>query len=290
MERKKKGMQIDIRSAKEKHIDKMKELKVGMAEVDSKLCTMANSGKYDIIVSNNEAVYRNFWLKMKSGQGTGIKYYENGDIYKGELVKHYELGKGTMYYENGDKYEGDFYFGTRGCKWNESGKDTVNGQGIYTIANGDKYEGEWQNSKPHGYGIAYYEDGGIRYEGEWKNGFKSGKGTYHGETGNNLMSAIGISYPTSLPYKRESTVIHKGIFKVNHTGKSQYTGPSKKLSEKIIEYSKVQYYKEMKEAKKAAFREKKAMKAMQIDTSSVSKNLNNANKRQNQEEEKKSSR
>jgi hypothetical protein len=36
--------------------------------------------------------------------------------------------------------------------------------------------------------------------------------------------------------------------------------------------------------------ERRRMEAMQIDTSSVSKNLNNANKRQNQEEEKKNSR
>ncbi|MHB1277701.1 MAG: protein kinase domain-containing protein [Bacteroidia bacterium] len=40
------------------------------------------------------------------------------------------------------------------------------------------YKGAVRNGKPHGYGIAYFDDGN-RYEGNWENGVRTGSGTYY---------------------------------------------------------------------------------------------------------------
>lgn len=41
-------------------------------------------------------------------QGYGIKYYNNGNVFKGNFVNDYEHRYGIMQYKNGDMFKGNF--------------------------------------------------------------------------------------------------------------------------------------------------------------------------------------
>ena len=97
--------------------------------------------------------------------------YDNGDIYKGDLVGGIENGYGVLTTVSGDKYEGEF----------ETGK--YDGKGTYTWKNGDIYSGDWKKGNREGKGICNYSCG-DKYEGDYKEDKKTGKGTYYWVNGN----------------------------------------------------------------------------------------------------------
>ncbi|HCS20742.1 MAG TPA: hypothetical protein DIW47_09315 [Bacteroidetes bacterium] len=49
---------------------------------------------------------------------------------------------------------------------------------MYSSGSKYDYKGAVRSGKPHGYGIAYFDDGN-RYEGNWENGVRTGSGTYY---------------------------------------------------------------------------------------------------------------
>jgi hypothetical protein len=73
-------------------------------------------------------VYAGEWQDdMKSG--SGIYFYENGDVYDGTWSRNMKQGWGRLNYADGSVYEGE---------WNEENR---HGQGILLMENGDRYEG-----------------------------------------------------------------------------------------------------------------------------------------------------
>ena len=103
--------------------------------------------------------------------GTGIMYYQDGNIYDGEWKNDRPEGKGSFI--TADKlctYVGDFLHGE------------YNGKGIYSRKDNNiqrKYEGNFRDNYSDGIGIeeVVYEDGSVqRYEGQWARDAKHGKG------------------------------------------------------------------------------------------------------------------
>ena len=127
------------------------------------------------------------------------KYYENGDIYKGELSFGLpNNGKLEFINENIEyTYEGEFVNGVKQGKGILSSKD-----------NKFKYEGDWLNDKFEGFGTLFTQ------EEKYKGNFKEGK--YHGE--GNLYKNNGEQYIGEF---------NNGIFikgKINFNNGNSYEG------------------------------------------------------------------
>jgi len=61
----------------------------------------------------------------------------------------------------------------------------ISSYGSRTFDSGDTYTGQWENGKPHGFGV-YIWANGFKYEGEFKDGHPSGLGTE--------LSTDGVEY------------------------------------------------------------------------------------------------
>jgi len=122
----------------------------------------------------------------ESDQINNKKYYENGDIYVGNLVNGIRSGFGTLYINDGGKYEGywknDKYNGDGFLLMDDGGyyegnflDGFIHGKGFYTYSNGDTYNGDFEYGIRSGFG-SYYIDHDNKYTGYWKNGLRDGKG------------------------------------------------------------------------------------------------------------------
>ncbi len=92
-------------------------------------------------------------------------YFDNGDVYTGDIDYLTRDGYGIMVYANGDRYEGE---------WEN---DVINGEGKFYYTNGDEYIGQFKNGVPHGNGVVKLNDGDI-YAGDYKDGMYHGEGIY----------------------------------------------------------------------------------------------------------------
>ena len=104
------------------------------------------------------------------------KYYENGDIYKGELSFGLPNKNGKLEFINENVeyiYVGEFANGVKQGKGNLSSKD-----------NKYNYEGDWLNDKFEGFGTLFNQE--VKYNGKFK------EGKYHGE--GNLYKKNGEQY------------------------------------------------------------------------------------------------
>ena len=104
------------------------------------------------------------------------KFYENGDIYEGELSFGEPNNSGKLEFtikEIPYTYVGEFYNGKKEGKGNLFSKD-----------NKFNYDGDWINDKYEGFGALY--DHGEKYTGEFKEGKYDGKGTLYALNGDIL--------------------------------------------------------------------------------------------------------
>ena len=153
------------------------------------------------------------------------KYYENGDIYKGELSFGLPNKKGKLEFINENVeyiYVGEFANGVKQGKCNLSSKDNKYNyegdwlndkfEGFGTLFNQEeKYNGKFKEGKYHGEGNLYKKNG-EQYIGEFNNGiFVKGKikfnngDSYEGNIINNLMEGKAL-------YKYKNGDIFKGTF------------------------------------------------------------------------------
>lgn len=174
------------------------------------------------------------------------KYYENGDIYKGELSFGLPNKNGKLEFINENVeyiYVGEFANGVKQGKGNLSSKDNKYNyegdwlndkfEGFGTLFNQEeKYNGKFKEGKYHGEGNLYKKNG-EQYIGEFNNGiFVKGKikfnngDSYEGNIINNLMEGKAL-------YKYKNGDIFKGTFikgKKNfgsmtfNEGKNKYEG------------------------------------------------------------------
>ena len=153
------------------------------------------------------------------------KYYENGDIYKGELSFGLPNKNGKLEFINENVeyiYVGEFANGVKQGKGNLSSKDNKYNyegdwlndkfEGFGTLFNQEeKYNGKFKEGKYHGEGNLYKKNG-EQYIGEFNNGiFVKGKikfnngDSYEGNITNNLMEGKAL-------YKYKNGDIFKGTF------------------------------------------------------------------------------
>ena len=100
-------------------------------------------------------------------------FYDNGDIYEGEVFDDEFHGHGTYIWKDKSKYIGQWF------------KNLRHGKGNLYLANGERYEGEFQNSAFNGTGT-YYLKNGDRYSGGFINGLRDGIGVYYYADGSKI--------------------------------------------------------------------------------------------------------
>jgi hypothetical protein len=88
---------------------------------------------------------------------TQVMTLENGEVYRGEVVKGWAEGKGQVKWPNGDIYTGDF----------QANKPT--GSGVFHWADGTIYKGDVVDGKITGKGI-YAWPNGDRLDGDFIDG------------------------------------------------------------------------------------------------------------------------
>lgn len=88
-------------------------------------------------------------------------FYDDGDIYFGDVTENLRDGTGVMDFADGERYEGEWVAGKR------------NGHGV--IFDGGKTIGTWKDDKLGGMALSLYGDGSF-YEGEMKDGVRHGDG------------------------------------------------------------------------------------------------------------------
>ncbi|MDR2781463.1 MAG: hypothetical protein LBB21_03340 [Holosporaceae bacterium] len=94
--------------------------------------------------------------------------YSNGQHYIGESWNGLPCGIGSLYIP----YKG----GTRRL-YNGEWKDGLfSGEGILTSSHEDSYVGDFQNGRPHGFGLRTYPFGVTSYRGWFVNGEREGEG------------------------------------------------------------------------------------------------------------------
>ena len=122
------------------------------------------------------------------------KYYENGDVYKGELSFGLPNKNGKLEFINENVeyiYVGEFANGVKQGKGNLSSKD-----------NKYNYEGDWLNDKFEGFGTLFNQE--EKYNGKFK------EGKYHGE--GNLYKKNGEQYIGEF----NNSIFVKGKIKFNN--------------------------------------------------------------------------
>ncbi|XP_074317629.1 uncharacterized protein LOC141653688 [Silene latifolia] len=132
------------------------------------------------------------WKKVENS-GYLVTYFNNGDIYEGEIHRGNCLGNGVYHYYKCGKYEGSWVNGKyegygvetwlKGSKYKGQYRNGLrHGFGVYKFYIGDIYEGEWLNGNCHGCGVYASKDGSM-YVGHFKWGVKHGFGHYHYRNG-----------------------------------------------------------------------------------------------------------
>ena len=144
------------------------------------------------------------------------KYYENGDIYEGELSFGYPNNNGKLeFHLNGIPYIyiGEFQNGLKHGKGN-----------LFTKENNKfNYDGDWVNDKIDGYGTLF--NFGEKYIGNFKKGKKCGEGTLYKNNGDIVEGEFfeGKIKKGKIMFKNEDE--YEGEFsngKINGKGKYKY--------------------------------------------------------------------
>ena len=143
---------------------------------------------YGVSIDSDNNIYKGLWKNNNYGE-YGCFIHNNGNYYKGKLIKGKANGKGEMFINKKLKYIGDFdneLPNGEGTIINYEDETNYNGHilngakegyGVLEFNDGTKYEGEFKNDNYHGKGKIVYSDG-SQYEGDFKNNMKDGKGIY----------------------------------------------------------------------------------------------------------------
>lgn len=118
--------------------------------------------------------------------------YEDGAVYKGQIVNQMKHGKGQIWFPSGDTYIGNFAddhfhgFGTFKSEEmvyeGEWQKGYCHGKGKETWYDGIIYEGDFKQGKKTGFGFHKWPNG-SEYQGDWVDGIMEGNGTLQYENG-----------------------------------------------------------------------------------------------------------
>ena len=159
--------------------------------------------------------------KKKNGKGKLVLKKDGQNFIYHGIWEEDNLKEGKIYYENDDIYEGEI-------------KDYVrDGEGKFT-SKSEIYEGHWKNDQKNGKGTLIFKNDGTKYEGEFKDNQFSGKGElvsdngflYEGEFLNNHMHGKGyLKGSNNHTYEGnfQNGLFHgKGKFKWNDESNEQF--------------------------------------------------------------------
>lgn len=94
-------------SGSKKHVESVVDETIKMRLEDQKSKFAQPKGRDFPLASALRKVYAGEWLDdMKSG--SGIYFYENGDVYDGSWSRNMKQGWGRMSYHDGSVYEGEW--------------------------------------------------------------------------------------------------------------------------------------------------------------------------------------
>ena len=188
-------------------------------------------------LSNSNIITEGIW---NNGNNIfGRIFFQNGDIYEGEIKNSLPNGKGKMMFiSNKESYKGDFKMGE------------ISGEGTYIFSDNTEYNGSVENGLFNGKGRIKWENGieyigdfvdsalcgkGIitniqceKYDGFFDNNEFNGKGTYYSSNGDVYEGNFeyGIKRGKGI-YKRYDKVIFEGIWNddlPNGNGEITYLG------------------------------------------------------------------
>jgi hypothetical protein len=143
----------------------------------------------------------------------GRIFYDNNNIYDGQIKNSNYHGKGKLMFNNKEEYEGDFF------------DNEVKGHGIFKFSDGTIYEGEFDKGEFKGHGIMKWNNGDIQYEGEFNGSILNDYGKlvgnngeeYEGNFTNNYFNGKGV-------YIYSDGSSYKGDFEFGlKNGKGVYT-------------------------------------------------------------------
>ena len=112
----------------------------------------------------------------------GRIFYDNNNIYDGEIKNSTYHGKGKLIFNNKEKYEGDFLEGE------------ITGYGEYIFEDGTIYKGEFDKGEFKGNGIMKWNDGSIQYEGEFSGPILNDYGKLVGNNGEKYEGYFNSNY------------------------------------------------------------------------------------------------
>lgn len=94
------------------------------------------------------------WVQGRR-EGTGRRFYHNGEVYDGSWVSNLRHGRGRYHYANGDVYDGEWV------------ADHRTGYGAYCYKNGDVFVGNYIKDKKEGLGTLYMLSKCKKYVAEY---------------------------------------------------------------------------------------------------------------------------
>jgi len=136
-------------------------------EYNEKMRVKNGKGKLVLIKNEKKLFYNGIW--QNDNLTKGKIYYENGDIFEGDIKNYLRNGKGK-FISDSETYEGD---------WEE---DQKNGEGTLIFKDGSKYVGQFRNNQFNGKGKIESNDG-FYYCGDFLNNQMDGKGYLRGSNG-----------------------------------------------------------------------------------------------------------
>lgn len=117
-------------------------------------------------------------------EGKGIIYYNNGDLFMGDIKKTVVDMSKNVIPQKGEF--GTFLQPLVGIYTGYFKNEELNGRAIMIFQNGIKYKGETKKNKAHGKGILYFPDG-THYEGNFVNNKMVGHSKFYFPNGNCLL-------------------------------------------------------------------------------------------------------
>jgi len=139
-------------------------------------------GIREMQVGTSSLVYAgNFRDGVFDGHG---EYRRNGDRYVGEFTDGHITGVGTWYFDNGEVYQGQVVNGSR------------HGRGVQTFPSGDRYEGEVADGHITGNGVWHFHER-ITYVGQVVNGSLHGQGVMSWSEGHRIDGTFRNGAPVT---------------------------------------------------------------------------------------------
>lgn len=176
-------------------LDSPMMLKNNDSKMISNTCSSVEGRCVGKIIWENGAIYKGEIIQGKMN-GNGVLKFPQKYIYKGAFQNGKKHGGGKIIYENGDQYDGEWKYDKKegygiyifSCGYEYLGNfknDKMNGEGAIRLSETESFKGVWKNGKIEGWGTHFKSDGSV-FSGFFENGEKQGEGMVVWESGDTM--------------------------------------------------------------------------------------------------------